>query len=234
MDIPFVFTALKAGAHYIPITLFIAAAALLIGVVFGLLIALVRFFKVPVIAEFFRWLITLFKGVPLILFLLVLYILSTDLVDALAVKYNWPFRFKDLGTEWLAILGLSTYASIGLSESFRGAFVAIDKGQFDASASIGMTHFQAMRSIILPQAFVTVLPTSINMLVGLIKGTALASLVEVTDILQGSQIAASPHNMNLEAYVAAAVLYWIINAIIEFGGARLETTLQNRRGQVSV
>lgn len=234
MDIPFIFTALKAGARYIPVSLFIAGSALLIGIVVGLGIALIRFFKVPVLAEISRWFITLLKGIPLVLVLLVIYILSTDAVDFLAEQFNWPFRFKDLGTIWLAILGLSIYASIALAESFRGAFLAIEQGQFDAAASIGMTRWQTMRRIILPQAFVTVMPTSITMLVGLVKGTALASMVDVVDILQGAQIAGSLRNLFLESYIAAAIIYWIINALIELLGGQLERQLQNRRGRVSV
>ncbi|GAB2021489.1 sulfur-containing amino acid ABC transporter permease TcyM [Pseudolactococcus yaeyamensis] len=234
MDLPFIITALKAGARYIPVSLFIAGSALLIGILVGLGIALIRFFKVPILAEVSRWFITLLKGIPLVLVLLVIYILSTDAVDFLAEHFNLPFRFKDLGTVWLAILGLSIYSSIALAESFRGAFLAIDQGQFDAAAAIGMTRWQTMYRIILPQAFVTVMPTSITMLVGLVKGTALASMVDVVDILQGAQIAGSLRNLFLESYIAAAIIYWIINALIELAGGQLERRLQNRRGRVSI
>jgi len=234
VDIPFILTAFKAGIRYIPITLVISLSAFGLGVIIGLGIALIRFLKIPFLTELLRWVVTLLKGVPIILVLLIIYILSTDGINIITESLNLPFRFKDLNPVWIAIIGLSIYSSIGFSENFRGAFTTIDPGQFDASESIGMTRWQTMRRIIIPQAFLTMLPVSVNMLVGLVKGTALSSLIGVVDVLQGAQISGSLRNLFLESYIAAAIIYWGINALIEFAGGRLERALQNRRGGLSV
>ncbi|WP_442760499.1 ABC transporter permease subunit, partial [Enterococcus italicus] len=95
------------------------------------------------------------------------------------------------------------------------AFSSIKKGQFDAAKSLGMTNFQTIRRVLLPQAFPVSVPMFSNLLITLIKASALASMVSVVDVFAAAKISAQQNYRFLEAYVAVAIIYWVISIIIE-------------------
>jgi L-cystine transport system permease protein len=208
-------TALMAAAAKIPVTVVLALIPLAAGMVFGLLISLVRFYRVRFFAELFRWLVTVIKGIPVVLLILVFYVASAILYDPLMQILGLPFTFKGLNKALIFIASVSIYASIGLSEVFRGALASVKKGQYDAGYAMGLTEFQLLRRIILPQAFPVSLPMMSNVLIALTKTAALASIVSVVDVMNAAVITATTNYRFLEAYVAAAIVYWGICLVIE-------------------
>jgi L-cystine transport system permease protein len=212
---PFMLVALRAAAEKIPVTLVIASVPLLLGSVFGLLIALARFFRIPAAAFLFRWLVTVFKGIPVVLLLLVFYVTTAMTYDPLMRTLGLPFTFKNLNKIVIAIASLSVYAAIGLSEVFRGALESVRKGQFDAGYAAGLSKLQVLSRIAIPQAFPVSLPMMSNILIGLTKAAALSSMVAVVDVMNAAVISATTNYRFLEAYVAAAIIYWAICFIIE-------------------
>ena len=138
---------------------------------------------------------------------------------------GWQIRYGDLPMSALAIIGLSLMAMVGLSEAFRGAFESVKQVQFDAARSLGMTKMQTIRRVLIPQTLPVALPMIINMLINLIKGTAIASLVSVVEIFSAATQAASSNYKYFEAYIAAAMIYWLMTIVIERGAVLLENRM---------
>ncbi|WP_313552153.1 ABC transporter permease subunit [Aerococcus sp.] len=215
IDFTAIAEAFKAAVPFIPVTLRLAFIPLFIGIIFGLLIALARFFQVPILSKFLGGLITIGKGVPVVLSLMVTYLLFSDLFDQVATSLSWPIRFSDINREYIGILVLSFTATISLSEIFRGALSAIPKDQWDAAASIGFTQFQTIVRVIFPQIIPIALPMICSQLIVLIKASSLVSLVSVVDVLNGALITATTSYTFLESYIAAAIIYWALSITVE-------------------
>ncbi|MDN6545522.1 MAG: ABC transporter permease subunit, partial [Enterococcaceae bacterium] len=142
--------------------------------------------------------------------------------------------FKDFNMIWIAIFALSILSIINSSEIFRGAFSSIKKGQFDAAKSLGMTNFQTIRRVLLPQAFPVSVPMFSNLLITLVKASALASMVSVVDVFAAAKISAQQNYRFLEAYIAVAIIYWIISLIIEKGAQLFEQRMNRKLRRASL
>ena len=133
--------------HYLGITLLIPLVALAIGIVFGLVIALLRYYQAKVIAPVLQAIVTLFKGIPIVLILLAMYLFCSTAFDPIAQSLHWSIRFKNVNTIWIAIVGLGILAIVNASEIFRGAFASIRQGQLDAAQSIAGSRSRSLAGI---------------------------------------------------------------------------------------
>jgi len=147
---------------------------LLIGVVFGLLFALIRFHRIPVLNFIVMAFVEIMRGAP---FLIIVF----------AVYFALPYMGIQLDAIASGIVVLSMSATAYLSEIFRGGLMAIDKGQFEAADALGLTYFQKLRFIILPQMIKISLPSMIGQIVLTIKDTSIVSLVGVVEIVRTSR-----------------------------------------------
>ena len=218
----------KIASQYIGTTLEVALSGLVIGLILGLVIALIRFYNVPILSQFFIGFFTILKAIPIVLILLATYLIFAKTFDQFAAGIGWQMKFKDMNPLVIPIFCLSILSTIGLSETFRGTFASIGKGQQYAAKSIGMGTRQIIVRIILPQALPVALPMMSNTLIGLIKASALVSMVGVVDIFAAAKISAQQNYRFLEAYLAVALIYWILNSVIEQGAGLLERNLNRR------
>jgi len=170
--------------------------------IFGLSIALIRTSRSPALAPF-RILATVyvdvFRGIPMLLVLLL-------------VGFGVPaLRIKGL-TNNVLILGtlavVITYTAY-VAEVIRSGILTIHPSQRAAARSLGLSHFQSLRYVVLPQAFRRVTPPLLNDLVALIKDTGLVSILGVTDAVRAAQIASS-RSFNYTPYVMAAIIFLLI------------------------
>ena len=219
---------LQVASQYIGTTLFMAITAIIIGVILGLGIALIRLYRIKGLSQFFQVVVTLLKGIPMVLIILALYLIASKQFDVWSESMNWSLRFRDFNMVWIAISALSLLATINSSEIFRGAFAAIKKGQFDAAKSMGMTNLQTIRRVLLPQAIPISLPMFSNLLISLVKASSLASMVSVVDVFAAAKITAQQNYRFLEAYVAVVVIYWGISLVIEKGAQMLEQRMTRK------
>ncbi|MFT8908368.1 MAG: amino acid ABC transporter permease [Lentilactobacillus diolivorans] len=215
----------KLCTRYIGTTLFMALVSLIIGLALGIGIALIRTYKIPLLARFFEIIITILKGVPIVLVILGSYLLMSQQFNHFAKSLGWSIQFKNVDPIWIAIFALGLMAIVNVSEIFRGIFVSIPKGQYDAAKSIGLTTTQMIRKIMIPQSIPIAIPMLSNLLINLIKASALASMVGVVDIFAEASISAQQNYSFLEGYVAVAIIYWIMSLIIERGATFLERAL---------
>ena len=109
-----------------------------------------------------------------------------------------------------AVIVLSINASAYISEVVKGAIGAVDKGQYEAALSVGMSKLQAMERIILPQAFkIAVLPLG-NTFISLVQGTAITFMIGLKDIMGIAKVSAASSYRFLEAYLAVGIIYWLL------------------------
>ncbi|MGJ9459691.1 amino acid ABC transporter permease [Oceanobacillus sp. CF4.6] len=179
------------------ITIFLAVVSMAIGLVIGLITALARVSKNKLFYNMATFYVSLIRGTPV-------------LVQIYLVYFGLPQIGITLGAMTSGIIALSINTGAYLSESFRAAILSVDKGQTEAAHSIGMTNWQSMRRIIIPQSVRTAIPTVGNTYIGLLKETSLVSVITVTELLYQTTLIIAKTFQPLTLYAAAAVIYWLI------------------------
>ena len=156
------------------------------------------------------------RGTPLVLQILLMYSLLPSFLNFALKSMGSSFNiFESVNPFWYAVIVFSLNTIALLTEVFRSALMSIDKGQMEAGVSIGLTEWQTYRQIIIPQALVVALPAVSNITVNLIKGTSLAFLMTVKDVLAIGKIAASYGYNYIEAYLDVFVVYIIVCTIVQ-------------------
>jgi ABC-type amino acid transport system, permease component len=214
-DFHFMLIAMKEAVRYTPVSLLLAFIPFILGIILGTLIALVRLFHVKVLGRLMQVYIVITKGIPVVLQILIIYFVMVQGFDSMADKFHWSLHSKDINVIYIAFAALLTVAVANISETIRGALMSVNRGQYEAAYSIGMTHIQVLRRIVLPQALPAAVPMLCSNLIGMIKSTSLVFMISVVDLMNAALITATANYKYLEAYVASAIVYWIINATIE-------------------
>lgn len=192
-------------------TIFLSVVSITIGLVLGLLSAVVRVARVPVADPIARVYISVIRGTPL-------------LVQIFIVYFGLPQVGIVLGPIQSGITALSLNVGAYLSESFRAALESVDRGQMDAALSLAMTYWQAMWRIIIPQSFRTALPTIGNSFISLLKDTSLVSVITVEELLRAGSVVIARTYRPLTLYVEAAAIYWVLSSAFSLLQQRVERT----------
>ena len=129
-----------------------------------------------------------------------------------------------------AMLSLALYGGAFYSEIIRGGIVSIDVGQSEAGWALGMTRFQLMKRVILPQAFKRMTPPLVNQSIMQLKNTSLLSVLAVPDLLYQGQIIAHETYRPLEIYTLVAIIYFVILLPATIWAKRLENRLSVQHG----
>jgi polar amino acid transport system permease protein len=175
------------------LTLKLGAASIVAGLILGLAVALLRLYSVAPVRVLMRLYIDIFRSIPLLVLLIVVY-------------YALPFVGLRLSAFVSAMSALTLVSGAYTAEIFRAGIEAIPKGQFEASAALGLSQRQAMVDVILPQAVRIVIPPLTNNSINVIKDTALASVVAMPDLLkQATQ--AQALTANPTPLIGAALIY---------------------------
>ena len=211
-----------AGAEYIPVTLKMTAIIFVVSVVLGLVIATVRFYKIPVLSQILATFVTVYLGVPTMLAINVYYLVFSTFYNSVAEFFNLSTTIRDANFNIVAYFTLIISTACWISETFRGAYKAIDKVQFEAGYSIGLTKFRTLTRIVLPQVVPIVLPSMVNWLTGTLKNMSMIYVIGLYEIMNGALVPCIRTYSYVEGYVAAAIIYWIIVVIIEQAGKILE------------
>jgi L-cystine transport system permease protein len=189
---------LRGAGH----TLLLAVAAMLGGLLLGLPTALMR--VAPWAA--LRWpaavYVSAFRGTPLLVQLFVFY-------------YGLPSVGIEFTPVAAGVLTLSLNAGAYLSESLRGAILAVAQDQWRAAYSLGLGWGQTLRHVVLPQALRVAVPSMSNTLISLIKDTSLVSVITMTELMLVTKELISVTFRPLPLYVAAAIIYWILSLFFE-------------------
>ncbi|UWQ58649.1 amino acid ABC transporter permease [Leisingera caerulea] len=200
---------------YVPTTLAMAGASMVLALVLASLLAVERVIKVPVLDSLVVLFISFFRGTPLLVQLFLFYFGLPQLLPALA----------NINGVTAAIMGLTLHFAAYMAESIRAAIAGVDRSQWEAAQSIGMTQAQMMRRIILPQATRIAAPTLVNYFIDMIKGTSLAFTLGVTEMMGAAQKEAAGSFLYFEAFLVVAAIYWIMVEALSQVQGRLETRL---------
>lgn len=206
---------------YLPVTLGMVIGTVLFGGMWGFVLALAKVKRRPVtkaLADIYTYVT---RCVPSVVMLFVVFYGLPELMLSLGININ------GFSNGFFVIVTFSVLYAATISEVFRSAYLAVDKGQKEAAVSIGLTEAQAFWRIILPQSIVVALPNFTNSLVNLMKEGALAYTIGLIDIVgQGNRIIGRYQgSYTLEVYLALAILYWIMTIIIQKAFGAIERKL---------
>lgn len=186
-------------------TLYISVIGTVAGFVIGLLVGIVRTIPVPergikrvilkVVNAILAVYIEVFRGTPMI-------------VQAAVIYYGSAQAFGiDINRITAALFIVSINTGAYMSEIVRGGIVSIDKGQYEAAEAIGMSHFQTMTNVVLPQAIRNILPAIGNEFVINIKDTSVLNVISVTELFFQTKSVAGNNFRFFESYLVACVIY---------------------------
>jgi putative amino-acid transport system permease protein len=190
----------SAYIEAVQLTLIASILSILLALVLGLIIAVLHSSPVKVVRLFTRTYISFFRGTPLLVQLFLLY-------------YGLPQLFPifvGMDAFTAAIIGLTLHFAAYMAESIRAAILGIHKSQMEAALSIGMSRYQAMQRIILPQAARIATPSLMNYFIDMIKSTSLAFTLGVAEIMGKAQMEASSSFKFFESFMAVALIYWVV------------------------
>lgn len=194
------------------LTLYLAIVATIVGFVLAILVALMRISHLPLLRLPALWYIEVIRGTPLLLQILIAYLVLPQFGLKLSILNS-------------AIVALVVNTSAYQAEAMRAGIQAIPTGQMEAATSLGMTYLQAMRHIILPQAFRLTLPALGNEFIILLKDTSLASVIGVLELTKAGQILAGRTFLVLESLLVVGILYFVMTYTLSLGLRRLERRL---------
>ncbi|MBO9431929.1 amino acid ABC transporter permease [Sulfitobacter sp. R18_1] len=215
LDLDYMLGLVPVILGYVPLTLFMAVAGMVFALILASLLAVERVAKVPVLDWLVIVFISFFRGTPLLVQLFLFYF---GLPQVLSFLTN-------ISGVTAAIMGLTLHFAAYMAESIRAAIMGVDRSQWEAAQSIGMTQGQMMWRIILPQAARIAAPTLVNYFIDMIKGTSLAFTLGVTEMMGAAQKEAAGSFLYFEAYLVVAMIYWVIVEALSQVQKRLETYL---------
>ncbi len=182
------------------VTLQIAAVSLLLGVVIGLPVGIGRVYGPRWLQRILGAYVTLFQGTPLLIQLFLIY-------------YGLPELGLTLERLTAAYLTLGLNSGAYQAEYLRGALQSVGEGQMTAARAIGMSRFQAIRSIILPQALRLVLPAWSNEVIAMVKNTAVVYAIAIFDLMGQAKALSSNYFAPIPIYMIVAVFYIVLVGI---------------------
>lgn len=204
-NLPFLFQ----GAYY---TLLITIVSMLFGSIIAVIVAIARLKGSLPIRWLARMYVSIIRGTP-------------TLVQIIIVYYGLVDYGINLEPLVAAVLALSISIGAYLSETLRGALQSIPKGQMEAAYASGMTPYQTMKRIILPQAIRVAIPPAGNTAIGMLKETSLVSVITVTELLRSAQLLIAQYYVYMPFYLAIAIMYWIMSTGFSYLLERLEKRL---------
>lgn len=202
-------------------TLGLTAAAMAIGLILGVVAALMRQSANPVLASIAALYIWLFRGVPLMVQLIFWYNLAA-LYPELSIGLPFMDPLWSIGTNeaitplMAALLGLGLNEGAYMAEIVRGGLISVDPGQREAARSLGMSPAHTLRRIILPQALRVIVPPTGNEIIGMLKATSLVSILAISDLLYSVQGIYGRTLQTIPLLIVASIWYLVASSVLTF------------------
>lgn len=200
----------------LPTTLKLTIVATLFGIFFGFLIAIVKINRVPVLRQICGVYVSFIRGVPLMVLLYMSYYGLPLITMAVNDRFGTHLDVNSITPFTFALVAFVMQEAAYESEVIRAALLSVDRKETEAAKSIGMTGLQTLWRITIPQALVVAIPSFGNALTSLIKGTSLAFIISVMDMMGKAKVLGGRNFHYFEAYICAALTYWIICILLGF------------------
>jgi polar amino acid transport system permease protein len=207
------------------VTILVTVTSYVLILVVGLLGGLGRISKNKLIRGIASLYVEVVRGIPLLVQLIAWYFASPVIIHKLGLWLNSQplieYRANPIMT---AILAITVCYGAYMSEIVRSGIQSVPRGQMEAARSLGMTHFQAMRHVVLPQAFRVILPPMGNEFISLLKDSSLVSVVAVADLTRRGREFMAAHFNPIETWLMVALLYLIMTIV----AARVVSYIEKR------
>lgn len=216
IDFKLIFTEIPKLLSALPVTLEITFVAMIFGLLIGLLIAIVKINRIPGLSQVFAVLVSFLRGTPLIVQLYITYYGVPILLQYVNYYQHTKYNINNIPALVFVLVAFAFHESAYNSENIRAAILSVDKGEIEAGQALGMTRWQVLRRITVPNALVVALPTLGNAFISLLKNTSLAFVASVVDLTAKGQIVAGANYRYFEVYLSLALIYWVLTIITEF------------------
>lgn len=198
------------------ITLEVSIEAIILGVVFGTVIAVLRLIDFYPLQAFINLYISFVRGTPI-------------LIQIFLVFYALPRVGIDVPAFWAGVLALSLNSAAFIAEIIRGGVNMISKGQVEAAHALGMSKYMTIKRIVLPQIFVMTLPQLTNEFISIIKTTPILSVITIVELTRVGQQIVGRTYQPVSIYIFVAAVYLVLNIIIYISMKCLENRLASNR-----
>lgn len=135
----------------------------------------------------------------------------------------------NLSPFWAGVAALTLYTSCVMSEIVRAGILSLDRGQFEAAESLGLSYLRRLRFVVLPQALRRMVPAMVSQLITLVKDTSLLSMITVVELAKRGQILAQLDVNPIEVFLVLMAMYFVVNFSLSLVAARLEIAPAGRR-----
>jgi cystine transport system permease protein len=196
-------------------TVFLGLTSFIGGCVLGMLIALARISSIRPLRWFAFAYVSIFRGTPL-------------LIQILLIYFGLPTYGIVVGPVGAALVALTLFSAAYLSENFRSGISGVDRGQWEAAWSMGMSYTRTMRRIVLPQALRIAVPPLGSRLIALMKDTSLASTITVVELTRVADQLGATTFRYMEMFIMVGAIYWLVNQILTIFQTLLEAHLSRR------
>lgn len=197
----------------------IALLSLLFGLILGILGSSGKKSKHTILKVIANIYVEIIRGTPLLLQILVIFSIIPSLYTAITGKVI------RINPYLIGVVAMSINSGAYQTELIRSGINAVDKGQDEACQTLGLSHFQTMKLVILPQAFKHIVPPLISELITLIKDTSLISTIGAVELLKGAQILGANYYDVMTPYCIAGVYYLVVTILISLMGKKIEKRL---------
>lgn len=190
-------------------TLMLSFITVILGLIGGIVLSIMKLSKFKILQNISGAYIAFIRGTPLLVQLYIVY-----------------YGLKDIPMFVAGVIAMSINSSAYIAEIIRAGIMAVDKGQFEATKSLGMTRAMAYKEVILPQAFKNILPALGNEFIVLIKESAIVSVIGLHDLMYNVDTIRGITYKPFEPLLVAALIYFILTAVLSKGFGVIERRLQ--------
>lgn len=194
------------------VTLEITVLALVLGIVIGTVVAVLRIVHVRFLSQLAKWYVDIIRGTPVVVQLVIIYYAILGGVNMSKVV--------------VASVAFAINSGAYVSELIRGGILAVDKGQMEASRSLGLSWFQSMRFVVMPQAMKNILPALVNECIQVLKETSIAGYIALDDLTRTGNIIRSRTFDAYTPFILVAIIYFYATTILSLYAERLEKRMR--------
>lgn len=202
-------------------TVAVALSGFFFGIVLGMLGAAAKLWRVAVLGGLAEVYTTVFRGVPNLLVIYLFYFGSSSVISSVAALFG-ASGFVGAPAFLVGALAIGVVSGAYETEVFRGAYLALNKGELEAAKAVGMNPLLALRRVVLPQAARFAIPGMGNVWQSVLKQSALVSVIGLVELMRQAQVGAGSTRQPFIFYLTAGVLYLIITVVTDDAFRRAE------------
>jgi len=195
------------------ITLKVAFLSIILSMFFGTILGVIRFIKIPILSQLAGFFIDITRSVPLILYIIFIHFSISPYL------YQYADFLRYIGVDCLemysAIIAIVAFTSAYIAEIIRSGLASVEKEQILAAKALGLSRFQVLEYVVLPQAFTRMRPALFAQFVTLIKDTSLASAIGLIELTRASEIVYETSLNEFQILAFVALVYVIINFLVQ-------------------